>query len=615
MYYYVNLGLLFASAIVSAVLAAHVWRLRRVPGAFPAIGMMLGVAAWCCGYIYEQLNPGLSTQLASNYISYLGIVGVPIMFFMFALKYSGYSAFLKRRNVLLLSILPLITMVLVWTSNYHTLMWYDARVETAGPFSVIIKTYGVWFWVQAAYNYSLLAIAMVVIMRRLFRLRRLYRGQAIALLICVLVPLAWNVLHVSRLWPGPRVDFTPSAFTISCIAMALGLFRFRLLDIAPVARDTVVENMNDGVIVLDKRDRLVDFNPAAQRIVNYPLTILIGEPAERVFSLHPDLLNKWRGVTQANTEVVIGEGETQRYYELSISPLGNKSRGVAGRVLVLRDVTEHKKMERIHLEQSDLLNKQNVELRLQGETLAKQRQELIDKTHELEKASSAKSDFLANMSHELRTPLSAVIGFSELMLDGVPGPINEEQKQSLTDIYNSGQHLLKLINDVLDLSRVESGRVKLNIEDTDLYSVIDEVTNSMTPIFDKNKLSLEMGLEEGLPKVRADEGKLRQVFINLLSNATKFTQPGGTIRIEARRDGDYCQVSVIDTGIGIKKEDYERIFEAFTQGETLPGREREGTGLGLRLCKQFVELMGGRIWVESEYGKGSRFSFTLPVVK
>jgi len=219
------------------------------------------------------------------------------------------------------------------------------------------------------------------------------------------------------------------------------------------------------------------------------------------------------------------------------------------------------------------------------------------------------------MSHELRTPLNAVIGFSELMLDGVPGEINDEQRQCLNDIYSSGQHLLNLINDVLDLSKVEAGKIKLKLEELNLADVIHNVVQTVKPMLDDNGHKLKVSVEKRLPQIRADKSRLRQIFFNLLSNAIKFTPPGGKLGIEVTRDGDLCQVSVADNGIGIKKEDQERIFEAFTQGETLPSREREGAGLGLGLTKQFVELLGGKIWVESECGKGSKFTFTLPLAR
>jgi len=251
--------------------------------------------------------------------------------------------------------------------------------------------------------------------------------------------------------------------------------------------------------------------------------------------------------------------------------------------------------------------------RVEKELIIKQ-QQLIDKTQELEKANQAKSEFLASMSHELRTPLNVIIGFSELMLDEALGKINEEQRQSLIDVLDSSRHLLNLVNDVLDLSKIEAGRIDFSPENVELADLIKNAVETMRPVLDAKKQKIEISVEEEPPQICCDKIRIKQVLLNLLSNATKFTPTEGKIWISTKVDGDFCQVSVVDSGIGIKKEDKERIFEAFTQGDTLPDKEREGTGLGLTLTRQFVEMNGGSIWLESEYGKGSNFTFTLPLI-
>ena len=264
-------------------------------------------------------------------------------------------------------------------------------------------------------------------------------------------------------------------------------------------------------------------------------------------------------------------------------------------------------------EKNEQLDAQNEELQSQSEELIAQRQELMEKSRELEVASKAKSEFLAHMSHELRTPLNVIIGFSELMLDGVAGEVNGEQKQCLSDILSGGHHLLSLINDILDLSKIESGKMELKLRNFALPDVIESLRDEMMPLIAKRKQSLEVKVEKGLPLVRADKAKVRQVLLNLLGNSTKFTPDGGRLQVEAVREDGWCRVSVIDNGIGIKKEEQEILFEPFTQLESPLPREASGTGLGLTIARQIIEKHGGRIWVESEYGKGSRFSFTLPL--
>jgi signal transduction histidine kinase len=239
--------------------------------------------------------------------------------------------------------------------------------------------------------------------------------------------------------------------------------------------------------------------------------------------------------------------------------------------------------------------------------------EIQSKSRELEVASRHKSEFLANMSHELRTPLNAIIGFTDVMLQQMFGPLNEKQSDYLEDVRSSGTHLLSLINDILDLSKIEAGRVEL---EPTTFSVADAIENALTLVRERAarhgiRLAADVSPEVG--SVTADERKIKQVVVNLLTNAVKFTPDGGWVGITARCDGDDVWVAVRDTGIGIAPEDQDRVFEEFQQVGKDPERSREGTGLGLTLSKRFVELHGGRIWVESEVGKGSTFSFTIPV--
>jgi len=238
---------------------------------------------------------------------------------------------------------------------------------------------------------------------------------------------------------------------------------------------------------------------------------------------------------------------------------------------------------------------------------------LFETNEELKKVTQAKSEFLANMSHELRTPLNTVIGFSELLLDKIPGKINQKQKQCLDDISASSEQLLGLINDVLDLSKVEAGELELQQKTFALNKLIESLTRTITPILVPRKQSLDIEIEKRLPPIHADKTKIRQVFLNLLSNSTEFTPDGGNLKIKAIGKGSWCQVSVIDNGIGMKQEEQKRIFEPFYQLDNPISRERSGTGLGLTIAKQIVEKHGGQIWVESEYGKGSSFTFTLPL--
>jgi len=230
-----------------------------------------------------------------------------------------------------------------------------------------------------------------------------------------------------------------------------------------------------------------------------------------------------------------------------------------------------------------------------------------------EEMSRYKSEFLANMSHELRTPLNAILGFSEVLQDKMFGELNEKQEEYLNYIGESGQHLLSLIDDILGLAKIEVGKLEIKPAEVRLGDLLQ---NSLAMVKEKalkRGIDLSLKLEDKIPDIYADERMVKQVVFNLLANAVKFTPAGGKVGIEAVKEGEHTRVTVWDTGIGIKEEDKEKLFEEFQQLDSGRDKRYQGTGLGLALSKRLVEMHGGRIWVESEEGKGSRFSFTLPI--
>jgi signal transduction histidine kinase len=256
---------------------------------------------------------------------------------------------------------------------------------------------------------------------------------------------------------------------------------------------------------------------------------------------------------------------------------------------------------------------------------------------EAEAANKAKTEFLANMSHELRTPLNSIIGFSDILADGLAGPVTDEQKDMINNVSTSGKYLLSLINDILDLSKVEAGRMQLELSGFDIKELIAGSLVMFKEKAMKHNIKLNAEIESGVETMNADEQKIKQVLFNLLSNAMKFTPDGSSVSVRARKvcksqfaehsekesggelstvncgHTDFIEISVEDTGIGISPEEQKKLFQPFQQLESTLTKKYEGTGLGLSISKRIVELHGGRIWVESGMGKGSRFIFIIPV--
>jgi len=278
---------------------------------------------------------------------------------------------------------------------------------------------------------------------------------------------------------------------------------------------------------------------------------------------------------------------------------------------IFRDVTARRQAEDEIRQLNEDLERRVLERTAQ---LAALNRELEARNREVERANRMKSQFLASMSHELRTPLNAVIGFSDLLNEETAGPLNEKQKRYVDHVLTGARNLLQLINDILDLSKVEAGQLLLRPEEFSLAEALPEVLSTIKPLAMSKQIEVENSVEPEIA-LCADRIRLKQVLYNLLSNAIKFTEPGGEVRIEAKTAGALVCVSVIDNGIGIQPEEHEAIFNEFHQvGMTTKG-VREGTGLGLAISRRLVEAHDGKIWVESAPGRGSRFSFILPAAK
>lgn len=360
----------------------------------------------------------------------------------------------------------------------------------------------------------------------------------------------------------------------------------------------IVESSDDAIIGKDMDGIITSWNRGAERLYGYTAAEVLGRPVSLL--MPPERADDFPGIMGR-----LRRGEAIDHYEtlrrtkdgriltvsLSISLVRDLSGRLLGAAAIARDITRQKEEELIR----------------------EQLRELERESQRIRAASRVKSEFLANMSHELRTPLNGIIGFAEFLADQKPGPLNAKQQEFLGDILNSAQHLLQLINDILDLSKVESGRMAFHPEEFSPADTLAEVSRILMPLAEKKRLQFRAESSPALPVVRLDPQKLKQVLYNLLSNAVKFTQPGG--RIEAQlgpHDEASVELIVRDTGIGISAAELKKLFVEFHQIDTTLGRAHGGTGLGLALCKRIVELQGGTISVASEPGQGSTFRVVLP---
>jgi PAS domain S-box-containing protein len=384
--------------------------------------------------------------------------------------------------------------------------------------------------------------------------------------------------------------------------------------------DLIIDSVADPILVTDEEGDIVLMNKPAERLFNVPASA--AESAQRRVRANG------ANLTSFVSNVLTRSGE-QRYrgeIQLLEPETGRPSpvEGLAGQILseqgelmwvvtILHDLTEA--MEKARLFQQLKEAYAEVERKVQEATteLAEQN-ELLRRQHiALEQASALKSQFLANMSHEFRTPLNAILGYTHMLLNGVSGQVTDPQRKSLSRIDSNSRHLLALINDILDITRIEAGRMPLNVTTFGIPELVDEVMAELEPIVKRSNLAVRPAMPRGLPRLRSDRQKVKQIVLNLLSNALKFT-PSGSVIVAAEHDAKtrHIVIKVTDTGVGIPLDDQKKVFEDFRQLDSSPARGYGGTGLGLSICRRLAQMLGGTIDLESAPGSGSTFMLRVP---
>ena len=361
---------------------------------------------------------------------------------------------------------------------------------------------------------------------------------------------------------------------------------------------SLFESNIDAIMTTDPSGIITDVNKQMEVLTGCTRDELIGAPFKNYFT-DPDR-------AEMSTKQVLREKKVTDY-ELTARARDGKETVVSFNATTFYD--RDRKLQGVFAAARDITERKRLDQALQEKNV-----ELENARSFAEKTNLAKSDFLANMSHELRTPLNSIIGFSEVLQDQMFGTINDKQHEYVNNILTSGKHLLSLINDILDLSKVESGKMELELSAFSLRESLDASMMMLKEKALKGGIEIQLNLSpEADVRIVADQRKLKQILFNLLSNGVKFTRKGGTVDVSAVRDGDFIEITVADSGIGIREEDIQKLFQAFTQLESVYTKGFEGTGLGLALTRQLVELHGGRIWVKSDFGTGSRFCFTIPL--
>lgn len=525
------------------------------------------------GYLLELQSTFLREALTTVKFSYLGksFLGITMFLFVMQICKVKIPVWVSRT----LALVHIVIIFLVLNCEKHTLFYNSIEFVQEGDFPHLVLGHGVVYNLNCIILISYAAVMIGVCVHYYQRAHYVFEKKQFGNLLFInIVALLGFAIYISGVTKG--YDITLLAYLIDTILLSVLIFRHRLFDTLTLAKDLAVDSLAEGLVVVDNDEKIIYFNQKAEQIYE---KISLGK-AESILEDMNDCILEKKNIIRDKQIYAVGSYMVEQestYY---------------GKMYVLTDVTDNYHYTKRMQEQAEIMK----ELKEQAEA-----------------ANQAKSLFVSNMSHEIRTPMNAIVGLTEVLLRK-DWPM--EDKKYLLNIKSSGKALLDIINDLLDFSKIEAGKFVITRDTYDIAQMFRDIqVIGDTRIGDKD-VKLVMDVDREIPRLLyGDSLRIRQVLINIMNNAIKFTDKGSvTVQVQAKqREGKRVQLdfSVKDTGQGIKKQDLEHLFNAFTQVDLKKNRGKEGTGLGLAISRQLVELMGGTLLVESEYGKGSEFYFTL----
>lgn len=556
---------LLASILTSGVLVYAV-RHRQVKGALYFAFLIISVTAWAFSQALEYAVVEATWKILFAKFQYFGISTIGATWYLFSLSYNRKNNWLGK-NYFLLFILPVLTIIVAFTNEAHDLLWPKILPVSNLPGASLVYSHGPAFWVIFIYDYILLGLGTITIIRTAISSKEIYRWQMIGLITSAVIPWIGNFIYVSGFSPIPELDLTPLGFVLSAIIIGWSIFFLRLFDLVPIARDQLVENLIDGVIVLDSHNRVADINLQARKLLAIQNKSAIGHNIVDFLSSWPELVERFIEINDIQTEIHVGSGEITDL-DIRISPLVDAQKHPAGRIVTLRDISQQKKLERM------------------------------------------RENLVQAVIHDLRNPLTSMVIALEMLRKQVTGVLPREQCDIIDTSQKSAHQMLELVNSILEMNQLENGEIPLQRKRTSLYNIAAEAAKTISILANKKRLLLQLDLPRGTQDVFVDPELMRRVFQNLLDNSIKFSMEGGVIRVFAKFEpaNDAFVISVSDTGSGIDATVRENLFEKFASGKG----SSSGSGLGLAFCRLVVEAHGGQIWVNDDYQDGTKISLTIP---
>jgi PAS domain S-box-containing protein len=582
-----------------AVYAYSVWRRRRATAAASLVVALAAAGWWGLAYAIELAADQLPTKQLWGDAKWLGICLLPLAWFAFVMQYTGHERWVKRWTIAALAVPPAAVIALLVVPATHDLVRYYPPSAALRPADAIAQV-GPLFWPFLVYADLVIWGCIAVFVWTLTRVSRLYWRQSLLLIVTVLLPFLANVLHNLDVGPFGRVELTPFLFVLTGAVLVWGILRFRMLDLAPIARGRIFQVMRDAVVVLDPYGRVVDANLAAERLIGQPVGQAVGQPLAR-------LMPAWAGAVAARSGAsTAGEGSSDpavvagRAYELSVSVVPDRQGRPTGALLIARDVSERRQAEQ---DLRDSLARERaaterLTVSLRQEQAATERLRVLDEM---------KGAFLQAVSHDLRTPLTSVLGIAMTLNRGHGRLPVGEARDLLGRLEGNARKLDRILTNLLDLERLTRGTVDPDRQRVDVGELVGRIVEDTgSELLGERPVSLDVS--EVL--VDVDAHKVERIVENLLANAARHT-PAGTpvwVRVEPCAGG--ALIVVEDAGPGVPAEIREAIFQPFQRGPSITAHA-PGSGIGLALVAQFAAMHGGRAWVEERPRGGASFQVLL----
>lgn len=578
----ISLLLLVGAGYLTAC-AVYVWRYRRGPTAASLVVVLAALAQWGVASAGALAAGDPAIERVFCDLKYVGLVVLAPAAIVFVLQYAG---FLRRPRPVLLGLLALEpVVVLVVLAIPATRHLFQTCLPSPAPSAAPMVRYGPLFWVHFVYFNAATWLCLAALVETMARTSRPYHRQSALLLGSLALPLGANLLTVLNFGPFGRVDLPAFAFLLTVVLLGLAVFRFRLLDLRPIARGRIFQTIGDGVVVLDLGGRVVDANLAAERLLGQPLANIVAQPAERVAPAWSQLL---RRQLDEGGEAVDEIADSGRIHEVTVSSLTDHLGWPTGRLVVARDVTERRRVE------------QQLRDSLEREQASSRQLRALDQM---------KSTFLRAVSHDLRTPLASVLGIAITLQRHQQELDAGDAADLLQRLSKSARKMDRLLNNLLDLDRLAQPTVAPELERVDLGELVERVVkDASTELLADRPVHVDV-----CPlRLEVDPPKIERIVENLLANAAKHTPPGTPVWVRVQQRDHGALLVIEDAGPGVPQPLRETIFQPFRQGPR-PASHAPGVGIGLALVRVFAQLHGGRAWVEDRrQGPGASFQVHLP---